>query len=544
MKKKQKQSLLITLILFIIIALTLLIFFKIKIDKQKEYINEANKIFYSSKAEMDNRDFVKAEKQLYSIINNKPMFKNLPKKFKFDIYNHLAVINLQQEKFLNALSSYEEAFKYANKESKLVIKLNMASAYRYMGAYVANTNILNDILNSPLLHKNRNAYLKEYALLNLAETYFSVNDFTDFNSTLDKASNYLTNLPENKSEDLEILFNSYLIIKAISQDKLELVPNYITKIENLESKNTDVLYSELDMIKTRSYAMYYDAIGNYNLALDYFSKLEKLADNEGATYISLFSISERISIYEKLNDKINKDILINRYYEKQVGIKDTNDYEFKYYIDNKIINNHELPFLKETIAILISLSIISILLMIFYIKKAKKSKLESLKDSLLCNIYNRRFLDSYINNLNDKDLPVSFLMIDVDYFKLYNDNYGHQAGDLILKNISYVLKKNCRKEDIVARYGGEEFCVLLKGANKYSALNFAKRIKENLESLNLKHEYSKISNHVTFSIGIYTLYSKKNIKNAIKLSDKALYISKSKGRNRYTHFDDFKDSSY
>ena len=291
------------------------------------------------------------------------------------------------------------------------------------------------------------------------------------------------------------------------------------------------------MIKLRSYGMYYESIGNFNLALDYFSKLEKSADNEGASYVSLFSISKRISIYKKLNDTYKINYLINKYYEKKTSINDINNNEFKYYIDNKIINNHELPFLKETIIILTILFLISILLVLFYLKKARDSKLDSLKDGL-CNIYNRRFLDSYINNLKEKDLPISFLMIDVDYFKLYNDNYGHQAGDFVLKSISSVLKRNSRKEDIVSRYGGEEFCVLLKGASKYSSINYAKRIKENLDNLNIKHKYSKISNNVTFSIGIYTTYTKNDLKNAIKLSDKALYISKTRGRNTYTYLED------
>ncbi|WP_242976677.1 diguanylate cyclase [Clostridium perfringens] len=359
---------------------------------------------------------------------------------------------------------------------------------------------------------------------------------TDFNSTIEQVSNTYYYIPENELEDLKILLDSYLIIKAISENNLDLVPNYISEIERLE-KYTNSIYSELEMIKTRSYGMYYESIGEFDLALDYFSKLEELADNEGASYISLFSISERISIYKKLNDNKNARSLINRYYEKQTSINDINNYEFKYYIDNKIINNHELPFLKETIIVLIILFLTSILLVLFYLKKARESKLDSLKDGL-CNIYNRRFLDSYINNLKEKDLPISFLMIDVDYFKLYNDNYGHQAGDFILKNIASVLKKNSRKEDIVARYGGEEFCVLLKGASKYSSINYAKRIKENLDNLNIPHKYSKVSDHVTFSIGIYTTYTKNDLKNSIKFYDKALYISKTKGRNTYTYLED------
>ncbi len=537
MKNKKKKYLLILLIFLIVINLFIFSFYKFKSNKKnKKYIEKTNSILYEFKLYMKKRDFKNCENKLYSIVNNKDMFYSLPDNLKFEIYNYLAIINLQQEKFLNALSYYEEAFKYADKESKIIIKLNMTSAYRYMGAYVTATNILNKMIESSLTFKNENSYLKEYTLLNLAETYFAVNDITDFNSTIETISKYYCG-PENELADLKIILDSYLIIKAISENNLDLVPKYISEIDELESKNKDLIYSELEMIKLRSYGMYYESIGNFNLALDYFSKLEKSADNEGASYVSLFSISKRISIYKKLNDTYKINYLINKYYEKQTSINDINNNEFKYYIDNKIINNHELPFLKETIIILTILFLISILLVLFYLKKARDSKLDSLKDGL-CNIYNRRFLDSYINNLKEKDLPISFLMIDVDYFKLYNDNYGHKAGDFVLKSISSVLKRNSRKEDIVSRYGGEEFCVLLKGASKYSSINYAKRIKENLDNLNIKHKYSKISNNITFSIGIYTTYTKNDLKNAIKLSDKALYISKTRGRNTYTYLED------
>ena len=543
MKNRKKKYLLILLIFLIVINLFIFSFYKFKSNKKnKRYIEKTNSILYEFKLDMKKRDFKNCENKLYSIVNNKDMFYSLPDNLKFEIYNYLAIINLQQEKFLNALSYYEEAFKYADKESKIIIKLNMTSAYRYMGAYVTATNILNKMIESSLTFKNENSYLKEYTLLNLAETYFAVNDITDFNSTIETISKYYCG-PENELADLKILLDSYLIIKAISENNLDLVPKYISEIDELESKNKDLIYSELEMIKLRSYGMYYESIGNFNLALDYFSKLEKSADNEGASYVSLFSISKRISIYKKLNDTYKINYLINKYYEKQTSINDINNNEFKYYIDNKIINNHELPFLKETIIILTILFLISILLVLFYLKKARDSKLDSLKDGL-CNIYNRRFLDSYINNLKEKDLPISFLMIDVDYFKLYNDNYGHQAGDFVLKSISSVLKRNSRKEDIVSRYGGEEFCVLLKGASKYSSINYAKRIKENLDNLNIKHKYSKISNNVTFSIGIYTTYTKNDLKNAIKLSDKALYISKTNGRNTYTYLENTYSNAY
>lgn len=97
----------------------------------------------------------------------------------------------------------------------------------------------------------------------------------------------------------------------------------------------------------------------------------------------------------------------------------------------------------------------------------------------LCNVYNRRYLELYKKNVKSRDIPISILMIDVDYFKLYNDNYGHQCGDEVLKSISEVLKSSCRKSDMIFRYGGEEFCIVLKNTIKK-------------ESMFLQKEYLKI----------------------------------------------------
>lgn len=541
MKTLKKRYLIIISILVLASILTLYTSYILKKkNKINIYCNKADIIFANAKLDIHNRDFDSAQQELYKIIDNKIMFKTLPKEYKFNVYNYLAVLNLEQEKFLNAVSNYEEACKYANDDLKLIIRLNMSLAYRYMGSYVISTNILYDILDSNSSITEDNSYLKEYALLELAEIYWIVNDKSDLNQTLDKASKYLKNLPEDYSADLNIIYLSYMILKAINDKNLDSIPDYISKIEELESNNKDTRYSELEMIKTRSYALYYKNIGEYEKSIKAFEKLETLADNEGANYIALFSLNQRISIYNFLKDTNNANILINKYYNRETTIKTINEKQFKGYINNNIIRNNDLPYMEETIALLFILSLILIGLIIFYIKKARKSKLDSMKDGL-CNIYNRRFLDNYINNIKTIDLPISFLMLDVDYFKLYNDNYGHQEGDLVLKHIASILKQNCRKDDIIARYGGEEFCILLKGANRLTAMNFSKRVKENLDALNIKHNYSKVSDHVTFSIGIFTLSSIKNLKSAIKFSDKALYISKRKGRNRATHLEDFID---
>nr|BDA29555.1 hypothetical protein CPBEC3_26900 [Clostridium perfringens] len=107
MKNKKKKYFLLSLIFLIVINLTLFSFYKFKVNKKNEkYIEKTNVILYESKLEMKKRNFKDSENKLYAIIDNKDMFYSLPDNLKFEIYNYLAIINLQQEKFLNALSHY------------------------------------------------------------------------------------------------------------------------------------------------------------------------------------------------------------------------------------------------------------------------------------------------------------------------------------------------------------------------------------------------------------------------------------------------------
>lgn len=127
--------------------------------------------------------------------------------------------------------------------------------------------------------------------------------------------------------------------------------------------------------------------------------------------------------------------------------------------------------------------------------------------------------------------PFSVLMTDIDYFKTYNDRYGHLVGDAILKEVSASIKENIRQIDIVGRYGGEEFCIILAETDKEQALQAAQRIRGAIEAklIRVYDEYVK----VTVSIGL-SMFPKhaKDIEKLIDCADQALYKAKQEGRNR------------
>ncbi|MGB3532456.1 MAG: diguanylate cyclase [Microcoleaceae cyanobacterium] len=168
-------------------------------------------------------------------------------------------------------------------------------------------------------------------------------------------------------------------------------------------------------------------------------------------------------------------------------------------------------------------------------------KLEQLAQTdALTQVANRRKFDGQLKQewrrLHRSKQPLSLLLIDIDYFKRYNDRYGHQQGDLCLFKVAQALKQAIyRVPDFVARYGGEEFVVVLPETDKAGAVNIAKRIQARIAALNIPHQDSEVSDRLTLSIGISSLIptAKTLPKTLIAAADKALYSAKDNGRNCY-----------
>jgi diguanylate cyclase (GGDEF)-like protein len=159
-------------------------------------------------------------------------------------------------------------------------------------------------------------------------------------------------------------------------------------------------------------------------------------------------------------------------------------------------------------------------------------------DGLTC-IHNRRRFDEVLDEEWRRALRdgtwLTVMIIDIDFFKLFNDFYGHAAGDECLKQVGQALKRSfSRASDFVARYGGEEFAAVLGGTRLDGAIECAQKLRDELASMDLKHARSPISDRVTVSIGTASVQpcAESSATELVKIADEMLYRAKREGRDR------------
>jgi diguanylate cyclase (GGDEF)-like protein len=160
---------------------------------------------------------------------------------------------------------------------------------------------------------------------------------------------------------------------------------------------------------------------------------------------------------------------------------------------------------------------------------------QAIRDGLT-NLFNRRYmeetLEREISRAQRKDAGLGLLMIDIDHFKSFNDDYGHDAGDMVLREVGGLLLNRTRKEDVACRYGGEEFLIIIPETGEDDALARAEELQAALCAMHLTY-HERMLREVTVSIGVAVFPRHgSNVDNLLKAADLALYAAKRAGRNR------------
>jgi diguanylate cyclase (GGDEF)-like protein len=170
-------------------------------------------------------------------------------------------------------------------------------------------------------------------------------------------------------------------------------------------------------------------------------------------------------------------------------------------------------------------------------KRIEKLQGLALRDPIL-GIPNRRAFESALkrewSRHQRSELPLALIFCDIDYFKAYNDTFGHPTGDVALRRVADCLKQEAQREtDLVCRYGGEEFVVLLSDTNTSGALSIARRMRAAVAHLGIEHRGSPVTNYLSMSFGVACVVpvSGNQSNELVMLADNALYHAKSAGRN-------------
>ena len=164
-----------------------------------------------------------------------------------------------------------------------------------------------------------------------------------------------------------------------------------------------------------------------------------------------------------------------------------------------------------------------------------KLRLISLTDGLT-EVENRRSLELHLHEMRLHE-PIALIICDIDKFKAVNDNYGHQAGDSVLKEFAQLLKSEAREIDRVGRYGGEEFLLILSGTVLDAAVTFAERLREKVEGHTFSYTGGTLRRTMSCGVAASPHPRVKDQEALLRAADDALYVAKETGRNRVVRFD-------
>ncbi len=211
--------------------------------------------------------------------------------------------------------------------------------------------------------------------------------------------------------------------------------------------------------------------------------------------------------------------------------------------DLKWVGDHSFPWKDEQGKLVGSVGILSDITKRKLAEDALKERNQELQrlatQDGLTHLANRRRFDEFISQewrrMKREEAPISLILCDIDHFKLYNDSFGHQAGDACLQTIAQVLRESAnRPTDLAARYGGEEFAVVLSNTSAGGAVHVAEAIRLEVQKLQISHSHNFEGGCLTLSCGVSSMIPSDEISPVplITLADEGLYRAKRQGRNR------------
>lgn len=356
-----------------------------------------------------------------------------------------------------------------------------------------------------------------------------------------------------KSTTVKLLFLVFIVVTSLISSTLL----FNKQIDNLKEQ-IDKLYfgNFIPIVKLRIIYDNYQKIITCR-TMKYicdFKDEQTSIEQEWDYYYKAYKTDEERIVVNAINDQIIDSFKSNKLYKFKDVAKQIDfliDYETKVAFKQRKEFTQDYVNMKDYLFYSIVLILICAFALIAYIilqvvKKDnqlrilnKKYRIDSITDGMT-KVYNRKYFDNIFDNMpfisNANNWECAFIMIDIDFFKQYNDTYGHDKGDETLIKVAQTLKEYFNKQyEFVFRLGGEEFGIILFDINKGIVEDCLKDINKKILELKIEHKNSKILNIVSISIGaiIYEPNSYISANKLYKKADECLYASKQNGRNQY-----------
>lgn len=418
--------------------------------------------------------------------------------------------------------------------------INIGEDYYIQKQYEKTIDIYEKLIESNRLTNDENK-LTVYGYL--VDSYARSGAYKNFKKYEEKYLSIVQTL-DGQAKDKELLWLYTTCAEGeIEFSNITLAKEYLAKAEALYKKNKNNSYAhvEIHMIRAKIKIDYYEN-KDYIKTIENYEKLIKKIDKIG------IELDVKRDIINEILDisYVNKDYdTLIKYVEQESTAlqKEESNVTTDNIFDeiNEIRNQNRLTRSKIRAGVLI----IILIIMIYEIRNIRKKNKEikhlnrrleeANKIDSLTKVYNKGYLYETLTRRASLNEEITFVMIDIDYFKLYNDGYGHIKGDEVLERVATVIKEVC-KEHLVFRYGGEEFSII-SGYKLEDLIKDVERIQSEIYKANIAHEYSEVSDRITLSIGLAasSVASEQDIYNIIKAADKNLYKSKHAGRNQYNY---------
>lgn len=461
------------------------------------------------------------------------------------IINTIAMLEHNGEEYVRSIRRFYDVETLLSKGKATTPDLEFE--LQFAQEYIANIRfILEDYKGAIALYKRliTNNILQEdftnyVAYINLADSYLRLGKHQEALSTIRQLQSHVHEIRQEHIEEVEANIHDILANIFIMEGNFQQAQVHLQQTEAFyQEQENNVLFNG-KQAATLTRCKYLKQTGKLSeaeaLLQEFLSQGDKIQRDFRKDALWLLEEIYRqsnqnqklIPIYQELL-KIDEDFtkLLQNAYLDFSG----------YYRENNFLRQDNSRLKQGNLVAILGIIIVSssfiTILILFRLLSTK-----NLTDQLT-GIYNRKKLIQLSRVYRRKGTPERFgvIMLDIDYFKLYNDTYGHVRGDEVLKQVAHTLTESVRSNDIVIRYGGEEFLVLLNNVTAAVAESVCQRIHQQLDALHLPHKASKVSDHVTVSMGLCHQQNQHTftMDKLIQQADASLYKSKEAGRNRTT----------